>query len=106
MIPPPQDEDIQNTKRPRLEKPFLTSTVGEVTIKNTSHDSTVAALHAAVAMLALCQMLHSSIDPTSARTGRWKTDEDTKLEDAVSINGGKNWNATAALAPGRTRLQF
>jgi hypothetical protein len=34
-------------------------------------------------MLVLYRILHSSIDPTSARMGRWTTDEDTKLEDAV-----------------------
>jgi hypothetical protein len=69
-----------------------------------SHDSTVA-LHVAVAMLSLYQTMQSSIDPTPARTGRWATDKDTKLEDAVRINSGKNWNATAVLVPGRTRLQ-
>jgi hypothetical protein len=41
-LPPlPQDEDIQETKRPRLEKPFHAST-DEATTENTSHTTTVA----------------------------------------------------------------
>jgi hypothetical protein len=85
VLPPLQDEDIKETKRPRLEMPFPASTGGEATTKNASHDSTVA-LRAAIAMLALCQILHCSIDPTSARAGRWTTDEDTKLKNAVQMH--------------------
>jgi myb proto-oncogene protein len=29
--------------------------------------------------------------------GRWTTDEDTRLKDAVQIHGGKNWVAIARL---------
>jgi hypothetical protein len=32
-------------------------------------------------------------------------DEDDKLKDAVQTHDGKNWNAIAALVPGRTKKQ-
>ena len=44
--------------------------------------------------------------PTStARAGKWTVDEDKNLKDRVREHGGKNRNAIAALAPGRTRKQ-
>jgi hypothetical protein len=46
-----------------------------------------------------------TIDPTTARTGKWTADEDIKLKDAVQTYSGKNWVAIAVLVPGRTRLQ-
>jgi hypothetical protein len=50
--------------------------------------------------------LDPSIDRTpSGRTGTWTEDEDIKLKDAVQTHGGKNWDAVAALVPGRTRAQ-
>jgi hypothetical protein len=49
--------------------------------------------------------LRSNIHPTTARTGKWTSDEDKKLEDSVREHGGKNWNAIAALVPGRTKTQ-
>jgi hypothetical protein len=30
------------------------------------------------------------MDPTSAGTGKWVEDEDSKLKDAVQTHGGKN----------------
>jgi hypothetical protein len=60
---------------------------------------------AATAVLVPGQTLHSSIDQVHWRTGKWTPDEDTKLKDAVRIHDGKNWNAIAALVPGRTRIQ-
>jgi hypothetical protein len=39
--PPPQDEDIQETKRPRLEEPVPTS-IDEATTNTTPHATTVA----------------------------------------------------------------
>jgi hypothetical protein len=48
------------------------------------------------------------LDPNIGRTpGRikWSEDEDSKLKEAVQRYGGKNWDAIAALVPGRTRLQ-
>jgi hypothetical protein len=65
--------------------------------KECNTDRTVATV------LVPCQTLHSSIDPALARTGRWAADEDTKLKDAVQMHNGKNWDAIAALVPGRTR---
>jgi hypothetical protein len=44
-------------------------------------------------------------DEATARKGEWTTDEDIKLKDAVQKNSGKNWEATAALVPGRTKQQ-
>jgi hypothetical protein len=37
--------------------------------------------------------------------GKWTTDEDSTLKDAVEKHNGKNWAAIAALVPGRTRKQ-
>jgi hypothetical protein len=49
--------------------------------------------------------LDPSITDTAERTGRWISDEDSKLKDAVQMHGGKNWPGIAALIPGRTRQQ-
>jgi hypothetical protein len=35
----------------------------------------------------------------------WTEDEDSKLKGAVRTYGGKNWDAIAALVPGRTYAQ-
>jgi hypothetical protein len=50
-------------------------------------------------------VLDPSIDRATERKGKWTADEDTKLEDAVQTNGGKNWVAISELIPGRTKLQ-
>jgi hypothetical protein len=51
-------------------------------------------------------VLDPNIDRTPpGRTGKWKEDEDSKLNDAVQTHGAKNWAAIAALVPGRTRKQ-
>jgi hypothetical protein len=64
---------------------------------------------AVVAVLVPGQASHSGIDPTSARTGKWRTDEDTKLTDAVRISvrtfGSENWLPISTLVPGRTSNQ-
>jgi uncharacterized protein (DUF2237 family) len=49
--------------------------------------------------------LDPSVAPTAGRTGTWTVDEDLKLKAAVQIHGGKNWNAIAAMVPGRTKNQ-
>jgi hypothetical protein len=49
--------------------------------------------------------LNPSIDRTNGRTGKWTADEDKKLKDAVLAHGGENWEAIAALVPGRTKVQ-
>jgi hypothetical protein len=46
-----------------------------------------------------------SINKTNRRTGKWTEDEDIKLKDAVQKHGGKDWDAIAALVPGRMRNQ-
>jgi hypothetical protein len=75
----------------------------------TKHDKEYRIDWVAVATLVPGQTLHSGIDPTLARTGRWTTDEDTKLTDAVRISvrtfRSKNWLAISALVPGRTSNQ-
>jgi hypothetical protein len=49
--------------------------------------------------------LDLSTDRANERTGKWTEVEDGKLKDGVQTNGGKNWDATAALVPGRTAKQ-
>jgi hypothetical protein len=52
---------------------------------------------------------HDVLDPnialTAGRKGGWTKDEDLKLKDGVHTHGGKNWDAIAALVPGRTKIQ-
>jgi hypothetical protein len=75
----------------------------------TKHDKECTTDSAAVAVLVPGRPSYSSIDPTLAKTGRWTTDEDTKLTDAVRmsvrISSNKNWPAISALVPGRTIKQ-
>jgi hypothetical protein len=50
--------------------------------------------------------LDPNIDRANVRTTKkWLEDEDSKLKDAVQIHGSKNWDAVAALIPGRTQKQ-
>jgi myb proto-oncogene protein len=49
--------------------------------------------------------LDPSIDRTPGCSGKWTTGEDTKLKAAVKMHCGKNWDAIAALVPGRTVIQ-
>jgi myb proto-oncogene protein len=49
--------------------------------------------------------LVTNTNPITSRAGGWTADEDIKLKSAVQTHGGKNWNASAALVPGRTRSQ-
>jgi myb proto-oncogene protein len=46
-----------------------------------------------------------SINRKDVRTGKWRADEDSKLEAAVETHGGKDWAAVALLVPGRTQKQ-
>jgi hypothetical protein len=46
-----------------------------------------------------------NIDQANGRTGKWVADEDHKLKGAVETHGGKDWEAIAALLPGRTKKQ-
>jgi hypothetical protein len=95
VVSPPQDEDIRETKRPRLETPISAAT------------PEVAVALPAAAAAAPGQTLHSSIEQASvrARAGRWTAVEDIKLKDAVQMHGGKGWNAVAASVPGRAGRQ-
>jgi hypothetical protein len=49
--------------------------------------------------------VNQSIVLTDGRTGKWDEDEDSKLKDAVQTHGDNDWDAIAALIPGRTRKQ-
>jgi myb proto-oncogene protein len=49
--------------------------------------------------------LDPSVDRTSLATGKWTTDEDAKLKDAVQRHGSTNWTRIAALVPSRTKNQ-
>jgi hypothetical protein len=49
--------------------------------------------------------LESKNNETTARKGKWTTDEDSTLKDAVEKHSGKNWVAISALVPGRTKQQ-
>jgi hypothetical protein len=49
--------------------------------------------------------LHLSVDPTTARRGKWTADEHIKLKDAVQMHNGNNWGAIAALVSDRTSNQ-
>jgi hypothetical protein len=50
---------------------------------------------------------HSKSDETTTRVGKWTTDEDSSLIDAVERHNGKNWVGIASLVPvpGRTIKQ-
>jgi hypothetical protein len=49
--------------------------------------------------------LHSKRDETTERKGKWTTEEDSTLKDAVEKHNGKNWAAISELVPGRTNRQ-
>jgi hypothetical protein len=49
--------------------------------------------------------LDPSIARVNERSVKWRDDENIKLKDAVQRHGGKNWDAIAALVPGRTPTQ-
>jgi hypothetical protein len=42
-------------------------------------------------------------DRANGRKSSWTAVQDSKLKDALQTHGGENWNAIAALVPGRTR---
>jgi hypothetical protein len=50
-------------------------------------------------------VLDPNIDQASKQRGKWTADEDSKLKKIVHTHGGKKWDATAALVPGRTKSQ-
>jgi hypothetical protein len=118
LSPAPHDEDIRAKKKPRLEERFSAST-SEATTKIPSLDTTEALpppVDDAAPRHAVAN--HPDSDPvmdmhlnaraTGARR-RWTTDEDTRLKKAVLVHthDGKthNWDAIAALVPGRTLSQ-
>jgi hypothetical protein len=124
-LPPPQDEDIPAMKKPRLDKPYSTST-DEATTENMSHDTMVALTspdaaaytndHAdsdpvmdihpnATTARAGTWTAEADTNATTARAGKWAEEEDIKLKNAVQKHHGKSWDAIARLVPGRTRIQ-
>jgi myb proto-oncogene protein len=69
----------------------------------------IAALVPGRTKVQCCGRWHDTLDPSigwaTARTGKWTADEDKMLKDALPTYGGKNWEAVAALVPGRTKGQ-
>jgi hypothetical protein len=120
VLPRPQDEDIiQETKRPRLEEPFSSSTA-EATTENPSHTTTEAFPHADAATAANASDsdpvtdMHSNARTTGAlRYVYWTPEEDIKLTIAVTNTRTKkrgkeykaDWIAIAVMVPGRTKIQ-
>jgi hypothetical protein len=49
--------------------------------------------------------LHCRSIGTTARVGKWTTEEDVKLKDAVEKHNGTYWAAISELVPGRTKQQ-
>jgi hypothetical protein len=50
-------------------------------------------------------VLDPNMDQADVCRGKWTADEDSKLREEVHTHGGKKWDATAALLPGRTKNQ-
>jgi hypothetical protein len=111
------DEDIRDTKRPRLEEPFRTST-DEATTENTSHATTSALLLPDAddtADLDHVMDMHPNTGTTTETEAlrRWTLDEDAQLNNAVTNTRKKKWGkelrvdwvAVAELVPGRTQKQ-
>jgi hypothetical protein len=108
--PQDEDEDIRETKRPRLEEIFSAST-DEVTTENSPHDTWVAIpTEDAVA----ATDYHVDSDPVMDMAHRhWTPEEDEKLTSAVTNKRKKkrkkksitNWEESAALVPDRTEVQ-
>jgi hypothetical protein len=52
-----------------------------------------------------CNALDPSVAKAMVRNGKWTTDEDSKLKDAVRKHSAKNWAAIAELVPDRGSKQ-
>jgi hypothetical protein len=87
----------------------LTSAVANTSKKKGGNWDAVAAL-VSDRTKSQCQIrwhyvLGANIDWANIITGTWTAVEDSKLKDAVETHGGKNWDAIAALVPGRVNSQ-
>jgi hypothetical protein len=111
VSPPPQAEDVQATKKPRLEEPCSAST--DETTANTAPADGAVAVRLPAAAADSDQLDADSVKDTRA-TGHWAPEEDAKLKCAVIANPCKkkygkeyrtDWAAVAALFSGRTKLQ-
>jgi hypothetical protein len=115
LLSPPQDEDIQARKKPRIEEPFSAATDANATM--ISSLDTAVRLPPPVAT-ADEDHDHADSDPVmdmhlnasaTRAPRRWTTDEDTRLKKAVLVQTHdgekKNWDAIASLVPGRTKTQ-
>jgi hypothetical protein len=86
-LPRPQDEDTRETKRPRLEEPFSTSTNEATTTQNTSHSTAVALTPDADAANLADSDPVMDINSNVRATGAlicWTPEEDTKLTRATT----------------------
>jgi hypothetical protein len=103
--PPPEAEDIQARKKPRLEEPFSASTDEAATILS-SHDTPVSLP---------ADVNHAVADPVKGKRAifHWTPEADAKLTSAVTNTCKKkrgkeykkNWVAIATLIPDRMRTQ-
>jgi uncharacterized protein (DUF2237 family) len=112
VSPQPQAEDIPVTKKRRLEEP-LPATTDEAASKSASPDVSVALPPPVADNDDVNEEPLMDAQPNTVATGRWTADEDAKLTSAVANTSKKkwgeeyktDWNAVAALVPGRTKSQ-
>jgi myb proto-oncogene protein len=82
---------------------------GAVPTQGAKNWVTIAALVPGRTKKQCCNRWHdvlvSTIDSMTARTGIWTADEDNKLKGAVHAHGDKNWERIAALVLGPTKRQ-
>jgi hypothetical protein len=111
LVSPPQDEDSRARKKPRIEEPVSASkseAATNISSRNTSVHLPPDAGDADNADPDPVMDMEQNASATRARR-RWTVDEDTRLKKAVLVQTHdgekKNWDAIAALVPGRTRQQ-
>jgi hypothetical protein len=107
-LPSQDDEDIRTRKKPRLQEPFPASTHETAAMSISLHDT-------ALSLPAAADGDHADADLVKGTraTGHWTPEEDAKLSSVVTDNRKKklgkecttDWDATAALAPGRSEEQ-
>jgi hypothetical protein len=113
LVPSPlQDEGIRSTKRPRLGEPIPAS-LDEAATKLSSRETVVRFPAAADTAAAAAHQADTDPEKGTQATGHWTPEEDAKLNKAVTNTCKKkygkgyriDWNAVAALVPGRTSDQ-
>jgi hypothetical protein len=114
MPPPPQDEDVPATKRPRLEASAGISAAEDAavdadavhttdTVITASSDDAVNVAPTDTVTVA-ASLLSAGVSRGRVPRRNWAPEEDAKLTGAVKTLGN-NWVAVALLVPGRTNAQ-